>query len=477
MRTYWRGKVVVVTGASAGIGRAVVRELARRGARIGLLARGRDGLEAARREVHDLGGEALVVPTDVADADQVEAAAEAVEAAFGPIDVWINNAMVSVFAPVADLEPAEVRRVTEVTYLGQVHGTLAALRRMRKRNRGVIVQVGSALAFRGIPLQSAYCAAKHAVEGFTESLRTELMHEGSDVELTIVHLPGTNTPQFTWSRSRMPRRARPVAPVFAPEIAAEAIVWAAEHPRRQVLVGSPTLRTIWGNRAAPGLVDRYLARNGYEAQMTDDPEDPDRPDNLWDPLPGDHGARGPFDEEQVERSLQVWATTHRKSLAAILVGAAAAAAVAWSRRRPGGLARGVEAVRREARRFPERAEAVRRQARRLPERAEAIGREVRREARRLPERARELRERAGEFREDLHEVRERRRHPPPEPPRPTGWLMIPGGVPAPPEPRDRHEEHEGRAKRAAKRAAKTMARRAAMRAAFSMFRRAMATSR
>jgi NAD(P)-dependent dehydrogenase (short-subunit alcohol dehydrogenase family) len=303
--------VVVVTGASAGVGRAAARAFARRGAWLGLLARGREGLEGARREVEAAGGRALVLPTDVSAATQVEAAAEAVEREFGPVDVWVNNAMVSVFSPVREVTPEEARRVTEVTYLGYVHGTLAALRRMLPRDRGVIVQVGSALAYRAIPLQGLYCAAKHAIHGFTESLRTELLHDGSRVRVTEVHLPAVNTPQFGWARSRLPRQPQPVPPIYQPELAAEAIVWAAGHDRRELHVGGSTLLAILGDRLIPGLGDRYLARTGYDAQQTGEPVEPDRRDNLFEPVPGDHGARGAFDARARDFSGQLWATTHR----------------------------------------------------------------------------------------------------------------------------------------------------------------------
>jgi NAD(P)-dependent dehydrogenase (short-subunit alcohol dehydrogenase family) len=308
------GEVVVVTGASAGVGRATVREFARHGARIGLLARGRDGLEAARRDVEQLGGQAIVIQTDVARADQVEAAAAAVEDAFGPIDVWINNAMVSVFSPVSEMTAEEYRRVTEVTYLGTVHGTLAALRRMRARGRGTIVQVGSALAYRSIPLQSAYCAAKHAVAGFTESLRTELLHDDSRIRLNIVQLPAVNTPQFDWVKSRLPNRAQPVPPIYQPEVVARGIYWAAHHDRDELRIGFSTWIAIVADKVAPGLADRYLARRGYEAQQTGETADPSRPDNLWNPLAGDFGARGRFGAQARARSLQLWFTTHRRSL-------------------------------------------------------------------------------------------------------------------------------------------------------------------
>ena len=314
-----------MTGASAGVGRAVVDAFARRGARIGLLARGRDGLEGARREVERAGGEALVLPTDVAHASEVEGAAAAVERAFGPIDVWVNNAMASVFSPVKELEVEEVRRVTEVTYLGCVHGTLAALRRMLPRDRGVIVQVGSALAYRSIPLQAPYCAAKHAIAGFTDSLRCELLHDGSRVRITQVNLPALNTPQFSWVKSRLPRKAQPVPPIFQPEVAAEAIVWAAHHARREVNVGLPTVAAIWLDKFVPGLLDRYLAWTGYDAQQYDGAEDPGRPHNLWRPVAGDHGAHGDFDARAHTASAQASIARHP---ALVTVAIAAAGAVA-----------------------------------------------------------------------------------------------------------------------------------------------------
>ncbi len=317
-------EVVVITGASAGVGRATARAFAARGAAIGLIARGVDRLEATAREVEAAGGRALVLPLDVADAARVDEAAGRVESSFGPIDVWVNDAMTTVFAPVKEMTAAEFRRVTEVTYLGYVHGTLAALKRMLPRDRGVIVQVGSALAYRAIPLQSAYCAAKHAIEGFTEALRTELMHDGSGVKVTLVHLPGMNTPQFDWVKSKMPRKARPVAPVFEPEVAADAVVWASRHPeRRDVKVGWPTVKTIYGNKVVPGVADRILARSGYEEQLRPEPEDPARPHNLWEPVPGDYGAHGSFDEEATSSSPMTWVVEHRGAVAAAVGGAAA----------------------------------------------------------------------------------------------------------------------------------------------------------
>ena len=321
-------EVVVITGASAGVGRATVREFAKRGARIGLLARGRDGLEAARREVEAAGGRALVLPADVADAAAVEAAAERVEQEFGPIDIWINNATVSVFSPIKEMTAEEFRRVTEVTYLGFVHGTLSALKRMLPRDRGVIVQVGSALAYRGIPLQAAYCAAKHAIQGFCDSLRCELIHDGSKVHVTMVQLPALNTPQFGWVKSRLPRKAQPVPPIFQPEVAAEAIYWAAHQKRREVFVGWPTTQAIVGNKIAPGLLDHYLASAAYEGQQMNEPEDPSRPHNLMEPLPGDHGAHGTFDSQASRASPAFWAVKHRAILGAVAGGFLAVASAA-----------------------------------------------------------------------------------------------------------------------------------------------------
>jgi NAD(P)-dependent dehydrogenase (short-subunit alcohol dehydrogenase family) len=290
-------EVVVITGGSAGVGRAVAQRFARRGARVGLLARGRGRLDAAAAEVEKSGGSALAVPTDVADAEAVEAAAERIERELGPIDVWINNAMATIFAPFHEIRPEEYRRATETTYLGTVWGTMAALRRMRPRSRGTIVLVGSALAYRGIPLQAPYCGAKHAVKGFFESLRTELVHEQSRIRLSMVQLPAHNTPQFSWGRTRLPRHPQPVPPIFEPEVAAEAVEYAAIHAPRQLFVGWPTVKVVAGNALLPRVVDWYLARNGYEAQQTPDPVDPDRPDNLFEPAPGDFAAHGVFDSE------------------------------------------------------------------------------------------------------------------------------------------------------------------------------------
>ena len=306
---------VVITGASAGVGRAAVRKFARHGARIGLLARGVDGLTAAQREVEKLGGEALVIPTDVANPEQVEAAAAAIEAQLGEIDIWINNAMTSVFSPIKQMTAEEFRRVTEVTYLGYVYGTLAALKRMLPRDRGVIVQVGSALAYRGIPLQAAYCAAKHAVQGFCDSLRCELIHDNSNVKVTMLQMPALNTPQFGWVKSRLAHKAQPVPPIFQPEVAAEAIYFAAHNPRREFYVGLPSVEAIVANKIAPGLLDHVLARNGYDSQQYNGAEDPNRPDNLWQPVPGDHGAHGAFNARAKSWSPQLWASEHRAWLA------------------------------------------------------------------------------------------------------------------------------------------------------------------
>jgi NAD(P)-dependent dehydrogenase (short-subunit alcohol dehydrogenase family) len=309
-------EVVVVTGASAGVGRATVQAFARQGACIGLLARGRDGLEGARRDTEALGGKGLVLPTDVSDPEQVERAASAVEDAFGPIDIWVNDAMVSVFSPVKEMTAEDYRRVTEVSYLGYVHGTLAALRRMLPRDRGIIIQVGSALAYRGIPLQSAYCGAKHAIQGFTESLRCELLHDKSNVKISMVQMPALNTPQFGWVKSRLPRHPQPVKPIYQPEVAANAIVWAAHHYRREWYVGGSTAIVIAGNKVAPALGDWYLGKTGYNGQQCDGPADPNRPNNLYEPLPGDHGAHGTFDKQAHRFSWQLWADQHRGWLAA-----------------------------------------------------------------------------------------------------------------------------------------------------------------
>lgn len=313
MSTTTQRKVVVVTGASAGVGRATAREFAEQGARVGLLARGEAGLEGARQDVEAAGGEALVVPTDVTDPDQVEAAADAVEEEFGSIDIWVNDAMTSVFSEAKEMEPDEYSRVTEVTYLGCVYGTRVALGRMLPRDEGTIVQVGSALGYRGIPLQSAYCGSKHAIQGFTESVRTELFHDDSNVQLSMVQLPALNTPQFDWVKSRLPKKAQPVPPIYQPEVAANAIAWTAHNDRDEVWVGRSTIKAIIGNRVIPRHLDKLLARSGWDSQMTAQPEDSDREHNLWDPVDDDidHGAHGRFDDEAREQSYVFLAETHR----------------------------------------------------------------------------------------------------------------------------------------------------------------------
>jgi short-subunit dehydrogenase len=298
-------ETVVITGASAGVGRATAQAFARKGARIGLLARGRGRLRAAAEEVERAGGEALAIPTDVADADAVESAAEAIERRFGPIDIWVNNAMATIFAPIAAITAEEYRRSTDVTYLGCVHGTMAALRHMLPRDRGTIVQVGSALAYRAIPLQAPYCAAKHAIRGFTDSLRTELLHQGSNVHVTMVQMPALNTPQFDWARNKMGRRARPLGTIFQPEVAAQAIVHASHARRREIYVGGSTLATILGNKLMPGVFDRLMARLAYDGQLSNELAPPELAGNLFTPQKGDYGAHGRFDAEASGGSLEL----------------------------------------------------------------------------------------------------------------------------------------------------------------------------
>lgn len=304
-------KVVVITGATGGVGRATARAFAREGARVALLARGHEQLAATQAEIEGIGGRALAIPTDVADAAQVEAAAARAEEELGPIDIWVNNAMTSVFAPIREITPEEYHRVTEVTYLGQVYGAMAALRRMGPRNRGSIIFVGSALAYRGIPLQSAYCGAKHGIEGFYDSLRSELLHDHSAVKTCMVQLPALNTTQFGWCLSKLPRKPRPMGKIYDPEVAANAILYAAIRNRRSIWVGSSTYKAIVGNKLSPSLADRDLARNGYEGQQTAEPVAMDRPNNLWQPVSEDRGSHGEFDKQASRRSLTLWAAQHR----------------------------------------------------------------------------------------------------------------------------------------------------------------------
>jgi NAD(P)-dependent dehydrogenase (short-subunit alcohol dehydrogenase family) len=331
-----RDKVVVITGASSGVGRATARALAEPGISIALLARGRDGLDAAAEEVGRAGARPLVLPVDVSDALAVDAAAERIDRELGAIDVWINSAMVSVFSFFMDMTDEEFSRVTEVTYLGTVNGTRAALRQMLPRDRGTIVQVGSALAYRGIPLQSAYCGAKHAVQGFTESVRCELMHKGSHIHLTMVQLPALNTPQFDVSASHLSHRPQPVPPIYDVDVATRAVVWASRHRRREVWVGGTTVATLVANDVASGVLDGYLARTAIDAQQTQDGKDPSAPSNLWESPPGDRGARGRFRDRSHHNSIQWWLSTHRTS-SALIASAVGALALAKHRRRREGL--------------------------------------------------------------------------------------------------------------------------------------------
>ncbi|HET6567045.1 MAG TPA: SDR family oxidoreductase [Rhodothermales bacterium] len=319
-------ETVVITGASAGVGRATARLFAQHGAHVGLLARGNERLEATKKEVEDLGGQALAIPTDVAFADQVEAAAEQVEQAFGPIDVWVNNAMTSVFAQFTEITPEEYRRVTDVVYHGQVYGTMSALKRMLPRNHGSIVLVGSALAYRGIPLQSAYCGGKHAIEGMFDSIRTELLHNESAVRITMVQMPALNTPQFDWVLSKLPHKAQPVPPIFQPEVAADAIYYAAHHHQREILVGFPTVKAVLGNKLVPVYADHYLAEHGFKSQQTSEPEDSNRPSNLWESVPGDYEAHGRFDSRARTFSPELWAAKNKHWLTLAGAGIASFAA-------------------------------------------------------------------------------------------------------------------------------------------------------
>lgn len=322
-KKFLNGPVVVVTGASAGLGRAIAHAYAKQGARLGLLARNPDALDAARKECEQLGGSAITIPTDVSDADAVEAAASRVESELGPIDIWVNDAMVSVFSPVKEMEPSDYRRVTEVLYLGFVHGTLAALKRMLPRDRGTIIQIGSALSYRSIPLQSAYCAAKHAINGFTDSLRCELHHDNSNVQITTVQMPAMNTIQFNWVKNRMPQMTQPVPPIYQPDVPAEVVVAAgfAERPRREYWVGMPTVMAIVGQRVIPGLLDWYLGKTGYKGQqLQDQKQDPNAPNNLYDYVPGTWSARGKFDSRAADSSAEVFVVLHRNWLLLGLAG-------------------------------------------------------------------------------------------------------------------------------------------------------------
>jgi short-subunit dehydrogenase len=321
MRKTRSPEVVVITGAGAGLGRAIVQSFARRGAHIGLVARGESRLRDAAREVEELGGKALVLPGDVADPWTTENAAASTETAFGPIDIWINDAMTTVFSPFHEMSLDDFKRVTEVTYLGFVYGTMAALRRMRPRNHGTIVQVGSALAYRSIPLQSAYCGAKHAIVGFTDSIRTELIHDGSRVHITVVQMPALNTPQFSWCKSAMPRKAQPVPPIFQPEVGAEAVYWAAHQRHREVFVGWPTVRAIWGQRFLPGVLDHLAARMAWNGQMYDGAPEPNRPVDLYAPVPGHQAAHGAFDDRARDASWEMQLTMQASRLSSAVSGA------------------------------------------------------------------------------------------------------------------------------------------------------------
>jgi NAD(P)-dependent dehydrogenase (short-subunit alcohol dehydrogenase family) len=324
-----KARIVVVTGGTAGIGRAAVREFAKNGYDVAILARGEDGLEATRKEVEAAGRRALAIATDVADWKAVEAAADRIERELGPIDVWVNNAFAGIFSRFMDVTADEYERVTQVTYMGQVNGTRAALKRMLPRDKGKIVLVGSALAYRGIPLQSAYCGAKHAIQGFIDSLRCELLSDKSNVTVTMVQMPGVNTPQFDWIRAKLPGQPRPVGKVYQPEVAGRAIYAAAHDTRKEMLVGLPTVEAVWGNKVASSLLDDYLAATGIKAQQRPERVQPDRKDNLFEPVAGDHGAHGSFDSEAVDSSAELWVTEHKKELGLAALGAAAVAGVGF----------------------------------------------------------------------------------------------------------------------------------------------------
>lgn len=316
MKRVGKDTVVVITGASGGVGRATARLLATRGAKLVLIARGKDGLDAACHEVESLGGKALAVPADVSSFEQIDAAADEAQRHFGPIDLWINNAMVSMYSPFMKMTPEEFKHIVEVTFLGQVYGTHCALQRMKARDQGVIIQVGSALAFRSIPLQSAYCASKHAIKGFTESILSELIYQKSKVRISMVNMPALNTTQFRWTRNKMSHKARPTGTIFQPEVAAGAILYAVEHPCRELMVGYTTVEATLGEKIIPGILDHYLSKAAWEGAMLPEKVDPDQPDNFWEPLPGDHGAHGDFDKLARDFSLELWAREHRKELLA-----------------------------------------------------------------------------------------------------------------------------------------------------------------
>lgn len=330
MTSHQTPEVVVVTGGGAGLGRAIVQSFARRGAHIGLVSRSMERLEDARREVEEAGGKALVLSGDVADPQTLETAAAATEETFGPIDIWVNDAMTTVFSPFDQMSPEDFKRVTEVTYLGFVYGTMAALKRMRRRNRGTIVQVGSALAYRSIPLQSAYCGAKHAIVGFTDSIRSELIHDRSHVHITVVQMPALNTPQFSWCKSNIPHKAQPVPPIFQPEVGAEAVYWAAHQRHREVFVGWPTARAIWGQRFIPGVLDHLAARIAWDGQLYDGAPDPNRPVDLYEPVPGHQSAHGAFDDRARATSWEVQITMKSSWIATALSGVAGLAVRALS---------------------------------------------------------------------------------------------------------------------------------------------------
>jgi NAD(P)-dependent dehydrogenase (short-subunit alcohol dehydrogenase family) len=321
-----RTETVVVTGGTAGVGRATVREFARNGANVAILARGQDRLQAAKKEVEELGREPLAISVDVSDAEAVEKAADRIERELGQIDIWVNNAFAGIFARFLDVTPEEYERVTAVTYLGQVNGTRAALKRMMPRNRGSVVLVGSALAYRGIPLQSAYCGAKHAIQGLIDSVRSELIHDAPGVHISMVQLPGLNTPQFEWIRAKLPGKPRPIGKVFQPEVAARAIYFAAHSDRKEIEVGYPTVESIWGDKVASAWLDDYLAEVGFTGQQSPEPVSPDRKDNLFEPVPGDYAAHGRFDSEAHEDSPELWASMHKKQIGLAALGAVAATA-------------------------------------------------------------------------------------------------------------------------------------------------------